>query len=99
MARKTKERENKARAQAELKDVSGCLSCGLPFDSKSRKAVVDIGEVCPHCVDMKGHLKSYNEVHESLVNDYFMKKQRLDRSAAEKAATEQMRKVPAWKDQ
>jgi len=98
LARMTTEKEDKKRVQAELKDVSGCLSCGLPFDSESRKAVVEIGEVCSRCIDRKGHLKGYNEVHEALVTDHFIKKQKLDRPSAEKAATAQMKKVPAWKD-
>jgi len=99
MPRKAEPKEDKKRMQGELRDVMGCMSCGLPVETEARKAVVGIGEVCPHCVDKQGHLKSYNEVFENLTTDYFMKKQKMVRSQAENAAREQMRKVPAWKDE
>lgn len=85
--------------QGELRDVVGCMSCGLPVDTKARKAVTGIGEVCPHCVDKHGHLKSYDEVFENLATDHFMKKEKMGRLQAEVAAKDQMKNVPAWKDE
>jgi hypothetical protein len=94
----TKRKETRTQARDEWKEVVGCMSCGLPVDSASRKEVAEIGQVCPHCIDSGGHLKSYNEVFERLVTQHFMKQKKMSRPEAEKAATEHLKNVPAWRD-
>ncbi len=86
-------KESKEEAREEWKEIVGCMSCGLPIESDARKAVTEVGEVCPHCIDKKGHLKSHNEVHERLVTEYFMKEKRMSRPDAEAAASEHLKKV------
>ena len=90
--------EKKSQARDEWKDVVGCLSCGLPLEKESRKVATEIGDVCPHCVDKRGHLKTYDEVFDRLVDDYFVKEKRMSRDEAEKAARAHLKKVPAWKE-
>ena len=52
----------------------------------------------PTAIDSGGHLKSYNEVFERLVTQHFMKQEKMSRPEAEKAATEHLKNVPAWRD-
>jgi hypothetical protein len=85
-------------ARAELKDVVGCMSCGLPMNRGQREIASDLAQVCPKCVDQHGHLKSYEEVFERLVTNHYMKEQGLSRPEAEKAARAKMAELPAWKD-
>lgn len=92
-----KTKESRKSAQEGWKDVVGCMSCGLPVESEARKAATEIGDVCPHCVDKAGHLKSYDEVFERLVTQHFMAKMRMSRPEAEDAAKKHLAKVSAWR--
>jgi hypothetical protein len=85
-------------AKEELKDVVGCMSCGLPMKRTQREIASDLAQVCPKCVDQHGHLKSYGEVLERLVTNHYMKEQKMSRPEAEKAARAKMSELPAWKD-
>jgi len=85
-------------AREELKDVVGCLSCGLPTKRTQREISSEVADICPRCVDQHGHLKSYEEVFERLVTQHFMKKLGMDRPGAEAAAGQQLGELPAWKD-
>lgn len=85
-------------ARRELSEVIGCLSCGMPTKRSGREAASDIAQLCPHCVDGSGHLKSYADVFERLVTQHFMAKEGMSRPEAEKAARQRMSELPAWKD-
>jgi hypothetical protein len=45
----TKRKETRTQARDEWKEVVGCMSCGLPVDSVSRKEIAEIGQALPHC--------------------------------------------------
>jgi hypothetical protein len=94
----TKRKETRTQARDEWKEVVGCMSCGLPVGSASRKEIAEIGQVCSHCIDSGGPPKSYNEVFERLVTQHFMKQEKMSRQEAEKVATEHLKNVPAWRD-
>ena len=51
---------------------------------------------CQYCVDERGQLKPYSQVLEGTVAGYFMGMQKMERSAAERAAKEHLSKMPAW---
>lgn len=71
--------------------LSNCQSCAMPLaDAKPGQMY------CQHCVDPTGHLKPYQHVFEGTVTGYFMAHMKMDRKAAEKAATEHLQKQPAW---
>lgn len=84
-------------AREELKDVVGCLSCGLPIRKTQRETASEIADMCPGCSDQHGHLKSYEEVFERLVTTHYMKELKMDRPGAEKAAREKLAEMPAWR--
>jgi uncharacterized glyoxalase superfamily protein PhnB len=77
-------------------EESKCLSCGMPMTS-----VGDFGggkeenQYCAHCCHPDGSLKTYEEVLDGMIN-YMMANQKLDRSAAGKAAREYLSIMPAW---
>lgn len=98
MAKTTKHAGGARTAQQEMRDVVGCNSCGLPTKRTQREVASEIADYCPDCVNKSGHLKSYDEVKERLVTQHYMKKMGMDRAAAEKAATEKLAEMPAWKD-
>lgn len=99
MAKKGKKHPHSTvEARDELKDVVGCLSCGMPMEHTQREAASEVAKLCPRCVDSDGHLKSYNEVFERLVAHHFMKEKGMSRPEAEKAALERMSELPAWRD-
>jgi DNA repair exonuclease SbcCD ATPase subunit len=85
-------------AREELKDVMGCLSCGLPMTRTQRETASELTDICPGCSDQHGHLKSYEEVFERLVTRHYMKEKRMDRPEAEAAARLKLSEMPAWKD-
>jgi uncharacterized glyoxalase superfamily protein PhnB len=75
---------------------SKCLSCGMPMMSGG-----DFGggkeenSYCVHCCHPDGSLKTYEEVLDGMIT-YMMANQKLDRSAAGKAAREYLSIMPAW---
>ncbi len=100
MAKKSKHEEHsKEVARGELKDIVGCLSCGLPTKRTQREVASEIADYCPSCVDQHGHLRPYSEVFERLVTRYYMAEKGMSRVDAEKAATDKLAEMPAWKGQ
>jgi len=98
MPKKVKHEHYTARdAKEELKDVVGCLSCGLPTKRTQREIASELANYCPDCKDQHGHLRSYEEVHERMTL-HLMRKEKLDRPMAEAAARARMAELPAWKD-
>ncbi|MBN1678328.1 MAG: hypothetical protein JW880_07305 [Candidatus Thermoplasmatota archaeon] len=99
MPKKLKHKRHTAsEAREELKDVVGCMSCGLPMKRTQREVASEIAGICPGCSDQHGHLKSYEEVFERLVTRHYMKELKMDRPGAERAAKERLSEMPAWKD-
>lgn len=71
--------------------MESCQSCGMPLtDAKTGQMY------CDYCTDENGRLKSYDEVFEGCVSGFFMGMQKMERPAAEAAATEMLAKMPAW---
>lgn len=81
-----------------MKDVVGCLSCGLPTKRTQREVASEIADYCPSCVDQHGHLRPYEEVFERLVTRYYMAEKKMSRPDAENAARVKLAEMPAWKD-
>jgi hypothetical protein len=98
MPKKARERHSKEEAREELKDVVGCLSCGLPMAKTSRESASEIAEICPRCAGSDGHLKSYAEVFERLVTQHYMKELGMSRPKAEQSARAKLAELPFWKD-
>ncbi len=99
MAKKAKHEEHtRAVAQGEMRDVVGCLSCGMPNKRTQREVASDIADYCPSCVDNHGHLRPYTEVFERLVTRYYMAEKGMSRLDAEKVATDKLSEMPAWKE-
>jgi uncharacterized glyoxalase superfamily protein PhnB len=73
--------------------MQSCQSCGMPLkDSKP-------GDMyCGYCTDSNGKLKPYESIFEGTVTGYFMGMQKMARHAAEQAAREHLKKMPAWKN-
>lgn len=91
-------RHTSMEARDELKDVVGCLSCGLPMNKTQRETASEVAEICPRCADQHGHLKSYEEVFERLVTQHYMRELKMDRPGAEAAARRKLAELPAWRD-
>jgi thioredoxin-related protein len=53
-------------------------------------------KTCVYCSDSEGNLKPRNEVREGMVN-FWMQRENIDRSTAEKKTDEYMSIQPAWK--
>lgn len=71
--------------------MASCQSCGMPLqDSKPGQMY------CGYCTDEKGNLRPYEQVFEGTVTGYFMGMQKMDRKAAEQAATAHLQRMPAW---
>ncbi|OGS42050.1 MAG: hypothetical protein A3K67_03270 [Euryarchaeota archaeon RBG_16_62_10] len=98
MPKKVKHAYTAGEAREELKDVVGCLSCGMPTKRTQREVASEISQFCPSCTDQHGHLRSYEEVLERLVTRHYMKEQKMSRPEAEKAARAKLAELPAWKD-
>lgn len=98
MPKRTKHTHSAEVAREELKDVVGCMSCGMPTKRTQREIASDLAQACPRCVDQHGHLKSYEEVFERLVTQHYMKEEMMNRPDAEQAARDKMSELPAWKD-
>lgn len=77
-----------SKAREEMRDVIGCMGCGMPMERTPREASSEITEICPACADSAGQMKSYVEVFERLVTQHYMKELRMSRPEAEKAARE-----------
>ncbi|HEY96803.1 MAG TPA: AraC family transcriptional regulator [Dehalococcoidia bacterium] len=80
----------------EVRVAAICQSCGMPMNSAA-----DYGggnednNCCVHCCCEDGSLKSYEEVHQSMIS-LFMKTRGLDKERAEQAARDYMATMPAW---
>lgn len=96
MARKKAPKESGETMRDEWKEIVGCMSCGLPMETEASRAATEVGEVCPHCVDKSGHLKSYEEVFERLVTQHFMKTMKMSRPEAEEAARKHLAATRVW---
>ncbi len=71
--------------------MEDCQSCGMPLADAEPGTMY-----CQHCCDENGTLRPYEEVFEGTVTGYFMAMQKMERPAAEAAATEHLAKRPAW---
>jgi len=94
---KKKQNHSRSDAKDEVRDVVGCMSCGMPTERTPREAASEIADICPRCADSAGHLKSYIEVFERLVTEHYMKELKMSRPEAEEAARARMAELPAWK--
>ena len=73
-----------------------CTSCGMEFKGPEDHALGDVSSVyCRECVTPDGSLKSYQEIH-TLITEDFVRSQGIDPEAAKEMASELMAKLPAW---
>jgi uncharacterized glyoxalase superfamily protein PhnB len=73
-----------------------CQSCGMPMVSLGDYGGGKTGNLyCIPCCHPDGSLKTYEEVLDGMIN-YMMSSQKMDRSAAGKAAREYLSIMPAW---
>ena len=76
--------------------AKNCMSCGMPMSKPEDFGGGNPANIyCTNCSNPDGSLKSYEEVFEGWVN-FAMMSQNMDRETAEKAAREQMSRMPAW---
>lgn len=75
-----------------------CESCGMPLSSPTDHALGDASSpYCTHCADESGQLQPFEERFERLTQ-WAIRKDGLDREAAEARTREYMRSMPAWKE-
>lgn len=53
-------------------------------------------KTCVYCSDSEGKIKQKNEVREGMIQ-FWMQRESIDRSSAEKKTDEHMKTMPAWK--
>jgi hypothetical protein len=77
---------------------ASCLSCGMPLTSPADHARGDEDiPYCAHCTTESGELQPFEERF-SRMTQWSMRKDGLDRVAAEQRTREYMRSMPAWHD-
>ena len=54
---------------------------------------------CRVCTDARGNLRPYTEVHKGMVEERFMKVNKMPRPGAEEAAHKALKAMPVWKAQ
>jgi len=73
-----------------------CESCGMPLEAK--KTSKFDARYCIYCQDQKtGKLATKEQVREGIIQNYFMKAEKMKRKQAEIATDEMMAKLPRWK--
>ena len=74
-----------------------CISCGMPMTKPEEfGGGISDNPSCVYCSNKDGSLKPRNVVREGMIQ-FWMSRENLDRTAAEKATDERMAKMPAWK--
>ncbi|MFX1262755.1 MAG: zinc ribbon domain-containing protein [Promethearchaeota archaeon] len=74
-----------------------CESCGMTMTKAEEFGGGKLGnKTCVYCSDGEGNLKPRNEVREGMIN-FWMQRENIDRSTAEKKTDEYMSIQPAWK--
>ncbi len=77
--------------------VEHCISCGMNMTKPEEFGGGKEGnESCVYCSDDEGILKPRNEVREGMIQ-FWMQREKVDRTTAEKNVDEYMAKMPAWK--
>ena len=80
-------------------DVKACESCGMSMPEAKEHGGGDVSNpYCLYCTDETGKLKSRVETRERMINLY-MSRMGKPTEEAEKFVEEQMKKLPAGKDQ
>ena len=75
-----------------------CQSCSMPLQSADDHALGDVERaLCRHCATESGDLQPFEERLERMMQ-WTMRKEGVDRAAAEASARTYMRSMPAWKD-
>jgi len=76
---------------------TSCLSCGMPLTSPADHARGDEAiPYCVHCTTESGELQPFEERFDRMTQ-WAMRKDGLDRSAAELRTRAYMRSMPAWR--
>lgn len=75
-----------------------CQSCGSPMPTaKEHGGGDEKNPYCRVCTDRAGALLPYDEVHKHMVEQRYMKVNKMPRKGAEDAATKALSVMPAWK--
>ncbi|MEU8825071.1 zinc ribbon domain-containing protein [Streptomyces sp. NPDC048636] len=73
-----------------------CVSCGMPMRTPEEHAAADpTRDYCHHCAGEEGQMKSYDEVLAGYTG-FLQHTQGLQEDVAREAATQLLRKQPAW---
>jgi len=73
-----------------------CESCGMPLEANTTSKFD--ARYCIYCQDQKtGKLSTKEQVREGIIENYFMKHEKLNRKQAETATDKLMAKLPRWK--
>lgn len=79
-------------------NIVHCESCGMPLHKLTdHGGGIERNPYCIFCTDEDGNLKSFKEIYEGMVENFFMP-QGMSRIEAETAARDLMSKMPAWKN-
>lgn len=75
-----------------------CQSCGSPMMSaKDHGGGRADNPYCRLCTDARGELLPYEKVHENLMNERFIKVNKMPRAGASEAAHKALSHMPAWR--
>ncbi len=75
-----------------------CVSCGMPMQTVAEHAPGNPESAwCRYCAGTDGNLQPFEERFERMTQ-WAVRKDGLDRSAAEARTREYMRTMPAWRD-
>jgi hypothetical protein len=78
--------------------TQSCTSCGMPMAVPADHAPGHPDSTwCAHCSTPTGELQDFDERFERMVQ-WSMRRDHLDRPAAESATREYLRGMPAWRD-
>ena len=79
-----------------METMKTCIACGMPMKTPEEFAMGDTSkDYCVYCARPDGSMQSYDEKKASMI-EFIVKTQGLDKTVAEKAAVEMMKKLPAW---
>jgi hypothetical protein len=75
-----------------------CESCGMPLLEAADHARSELDNpLCRHCTDESGQLRPFDERFERMTQ-WAMRREGLERPAAEARTRDYMRGMPAWRD-
>lgn len=79
-----------------MANATACVSCGMPMETIEDHALGDLDSAwCRYCATSEGGLQPFEERFERMTQ-WMMRKEGMERPAAESATRDYMRAMPAW---